>query len=205
MGKLTQPDFGRYPLWNSDYEATYPIPYTPWSHVALWQHTSTASYPTVDMDGHGHCDESFFFGTIDELRALAGSGDVVPPAPPMGNYVVRPGDSMSGIATAYNVGLAALEAASPQVSDPNQISVGDVLHIPGASPSGPHPGPHPGHLTVACALKVEPNHSCAALTQAPAHDPIMVLPWQATTNGEKWQRVRWRDKEGWVPAANVGH
>jgi hypothetical protein len=61
----------------------------------------------------------------------------------------------------------------------------------------------PGHLIAACALKIQPNHTCAALAHAPANARIMVLPWQATTNGELWQRVRWTDKEGWLPASNV--
>jgi spore coat assembly protein SafA len=57
---------------------------------------------------------------------------VDPPAP--GTYVVQSGDTMSGIAEKFGVSLSALEAANPQVSDPNLILPGQVLTIPGANP-----------------------------------------------------------------------
>jgi len=71
-----------------------------------------------------------------------------PPAPPdqpspvpthMATYVVQPGDTMTSIAATHNLSLAALEAANPQVTDPNVISSGEVLNIPGGTipvPSG---------------------------------------------------------------------
>jgi LysM repeat protein len=48
-------------------------------------------------------------------------------------YVVQPGDSMSAIASAHNLSLAALEAANPQVTNPNSISPGEILNIPGGA------------------------------------------------------------------------
>lgn len=60
----------------------------------------------------------------------------VPPAqpganpPPAHTYVVQPGDSLSAIADRLGVSLAALEAANPQISDPNLIDVGQVLNLP---------------------------------------------------------------------------
>ena len=47
-----------------------------------------------------------------------------------GTYTVKSGDSMSSIATAKGVTLAALEAANPQVTNPNLIQVGQVLNLP---------------------------------------------------------------------------
>ena len=44
--------------------------------------------------------------------------------------MVQPGDTMSGIAQKFNVTLAALEAANPQVSDPNLIYPGQLPTIP---------------------------------------------------------------------------
>jgi LysM repeat protein len=44
-------------------------------------------------------------------------------------YVVQPGDTVSSIAAAHNMSLAALEAANPQVTDPNAIQAGEVLNI----------------------------------------------------------------------------
>src|ERR1700734_3525889 len=48
-------------------------------------------------------------------------------------YVIQAGDSMSAIATAHNISLAALQAANPQVASPNSISPGEVLNIPGGA------------------------------------------------------------------------
>jgi spore coat assembly protein SafA len=50
--------------------------------------------------------------------------------PPPGTYVVQSGDTMSGIAQKFGVSLGALEAANPQVADPNLIFPGQVLTIP---------------------------------------------------------------------------
>jgi murein DD-endopeptidase MepM/ murein hydrolase activator NlpD len=48
-------------------------------------------------------------------------------------YLVQPGDTLSGIATSHGVSLAALEAANPQLSDPNVIYAGQRIEIPGGS------------------------------------------------------------------------
>jgi len=45
-------------------------------------------------------------------------------------YVVVPGDTLSGIAGRYGVTLGALEAANPQITDPNLILPGQVVRIP---------------------------------------------------------------------------
>jgi LysM repeat protein len=52
-------------------------------------------------------------------------------------YVVQAGDTMSAIAAAHNLSLAALEAANPQVANPNSISAGEVLNIRGGATSVP--------------------------------------------------------------------
>jgi hypothetical protein len=46
---------------------------------------------------------------------------------------IQPGDTMSGIAAAHNVSLSALEAANPQVTDPDLIYAGTRLNVPGGS------------------------------------------------------------------------
>ena len=48
----------------------------------------------------------------------------------MFTYVVQQGDTLSGIAQRFCVGLAALEAANPQIPDPNLIFPGQLLTIP---------------------------------------------------------------------------
>ena len=49
------------------------------------------------------------------------------------DYRIRSGDTMSGIAVKFNVSLAALETANPQIANPNSISSGEVLNIPGGA------------------------------------------------------------------------
>ncbi len=50
-----------------------------------------------------------------------------------GNYTVRSGDTLSGIAQRHGVGLNALIAANPQISDPDLIYPGQNVRIPGGS------------------------------------------------------------------------
>jgi LysM repeat protein len=52
-------------------------------------------------------------------------------------YTVKSGDLLSTIAARFHVTLAELEAANPQITDPNKIKVGDKITIPtpGASPT----------------------------------------------------------------------
>jgi spore coat assembly protein SafA len=50
--------------------------------------------------------------------------------PPPGTYVVQPGDTLSGIAEMFGVSLAALEAANPQIKNPDLIFPGQVVTIP---------------------------------------------------------------------------
>jgi hypothetical protein len=45
-------------------------------------------------------------------------------------YTVRSGDLLSTIAARYHLTLAELEAANPQITDPNKIKVGDKITIP---------------------------------------------------------------------------
>ena len=45
-------------------------------------------------------------------------------------YVVQAGDSLGGIADRFGVSLGSLEAANPQVTDPNLIAPGESLQIP---------------------------------------------------------------------------
>jgi len=53
--------------------------------------------------------------------------------PTVAKYKVRKGDTMTAIATAHGVSLTALERANPQVKNPNLITIGQTLTIPGRS------------------------------------------------------------------------
>src|SRR4051812_49776696 len=45
----------------------------------------------------------------------------------MARYIVRSGDMLSAIAARFGVTLAALEAANPQIADPNRIFPGQII------------------------------------------------------------------------------
>jgi LysM repeat protein len=52
------------------------------------------------------------------------------PAPSGTTYVVRRGDTMTGIAKHFKVSLAALRAANPDVTNPRLLQIGHKLVIP---------------------------------------------------------------------------
>jgi murein DD-endopeptidase MepM/ murein hydrolase activator NlpD len=52
-------------------------------------------------------------------------------------YTVKPGDSLSRIATRNGVTLAQLLQANSQITDPNKIKVGDVINLPEGSTGVP--------------------------------------------------------------------
>lgn len=78
---------------------------------------------------------------ISLVAALAFGGQAA-----TGVYVVRPGDTLSGVAGRLHVPLSKLAAAN-RVTDPNRIFVGQRLLIPGTGPVTPAGGratPAPG-------------------------------------------------------------
>jgi hypothetical protein len=52
-------------------------------------------------------------------------------------YTAQSGDTLSGIAANNGVSLSQLEAANPQISDPNLIYVGESINLSGGSASAP--------------------------------------------------------------------
>jgi hypothetical protein len=64
------------------------------------------------------------------------------PTPTPLTYTVRRGDTMTRIANRYKVTVDQLLAANPQIKNPNQVNVGDVLVIPtGGALATPTPTP----------------------------------------------------------------
>jgi len=64
-------------------------------------------------------------------------------------YLVKPGDTLSGIAASHGAKLAAVEAANPQIKNPNLIYAGQTVKIPEGS-SASHKAPAhkaPAHKT----------------------------------------------------------
>jgi len=50
-------------------------------------------------------------------------------------HTVQTGDTLSGIAAQSGVSLAQVEAANPQIINPDVITVGDLVNVPGGSSS----------------------------------------------------------------------
>jgi LysM repeat protein len=71
------------------------------------------------------------FATIAAVAALALGAQA---ATGGGDIVVRPGDTLSGIAARNGVSTGALARANG-ISDPNMIRDGMILHLPGSGPS----------------------------------------------------------------------
>ena len=57
------------------------------------------------------------------------------PEPPTFSYVVQPGDTLASLSRRFGVGLAALIELN-ELSDPDNLSVGQELRIPGVAPAG---------------------------------------------------------------------
>ena len=106
-------------------------------------------------------------------------GQPAPSAQPGGSYVVKPGDTLYKIARANNVDIESVKRWN-NLSDPNQISVGQVLKMSGGSSGGTQtapvasakPQPRPLDQPEAPVASLPPPDSSA--TPAPA--PVEVKP-----------------------------
>lgn len=56
------------------------------------------------------------------------------PTPSSATYVVRKGDTLSGIAAKYGISLNAIEHLNPQIKNPNLIYPGQVIRVSGPVP-----------------------------------------------------------------------
>lgn len=137
-----------YWCWVADWGLANAPSVRGFSVVAFWQYTDKLSVPGIS----GPVDGDVFLGDAEAFHRYGLTGGSVPvvaptvysptaptpaPAPKpqpttTGLYTVRSGDTMSAIAQAHGISIAVLEAANPQVHNPNLIYVGQVLHVPGA-------------------------------------------------------------------------
>ncbi|OAX77123.1 hypothetical protein ACJ72_08582, partial [Emergomyces africanus] len=106
----------------------------------------------------------------------------------MSTHTVASGDTMWAISVANGVSLDALIAANPQVSDPSQIEVGQILNIPGGTaPAAPAPAPAPVTATAAPPQQgVEAPHPIIA---APATMTSLPPPAGPNPSNEGYKTV----------------
>ena len=71
-------------------------------------------------------------------------------------YLIKPGDTLSGIASSHGVKLAAVEAANPRIKNPNLIYAGQTIKLPKGSPA-------------AHRLHTPSAHTTAQVHRAPSH------------------------------------
>ena len=99
-------------------------------------------------------------------------------------YVVQTGDTLTAIAARFGVTLAALEAANPQITDPNHIFAGQVVTIPGSFPA---PGPayvvQTGDTLTAIATRFGVTLAALEAANPQITDPNRIFPGQIITCG----------------------
>jgi len=78
------------------------------------------------------------------------------------DYRIRSGDTMSGIAAKFNVSLAALETANPQIANPSMIQINELLNVP-ATAATHQPAQVPAHVVT---YVVQAGDSMSAIATA---------------------------------------
>lgn len=70
-------------------------------------------------------------GARDGVSATSAAFTVVEPEAEARLYVVRQGDTLGAIARRFGTSIAAIVAANPDIGDPNRLSIGQRLRLPG--------------------------------------------------------------------------
>jgi len=103
------------------------------------------------------------------------------PKPPASSaYVVKSGDTLSGIASRNGTTVSALLAANPQIKNPNVLSVGQHINIPSGRPSGGSSG---GGTTPTPSTPSQPTPS--GRWTLPAHGDALKLVASDFTNAAR--------------------
>jgi LysM repeat protein len=94
-----------------------------------------------------------------------------PPAAGTDTYTVKAGDTLSAIARSLGVSLDALLAVNPQIANPDEIDVGQVINVPAATDQTPAPAPEPAPAPAPTPTPVPPPPYCSLfnLQYAKAH------------------------------------
>lgn len=103
------------------------------------------------------------------------------------SYQIRPGDTLSGIASRHHTTVAALLKANPQIHNPNLIYAGARLSIPGASDSFQPAAPSGGaRYTVRPATRCQPSARASASATRPSPGPTALATPTSSTWGSAW-------------------
>lgn len=109
--------------WTYAYENVKPLEAAGWPAYTFWQYSGEKEFLDGITNQYGvliPVDFDVFKGTVEDLQKLAGA-----PIPTPVKYTIMPGDSYDGIAAKFNVSLADLLNANPQL-----VMTGTVVTIP---------------------------------------------------------------------------
>jgi murein DD-endopeptidase MepM/ murein hydrolase activator NlpD len=103
-------------------------------------------------------------------------------------YTVKPGDTLSKIASQNGLTLAQVLQANPQITDPNRIKVGDSINLPNGAGATDATRPLPTNPIVSSTENTQPLPSSAAAVAAGAlgealADELGVLSAKYETGG----------------------
>lgn len=97
------------------------------SGIAARQHVSLAALEKANPQ----IKNPNVIGVGQKLNVPGQRDSFTPARPAGGSYTVKRGDTLGQIASSHGVSLSALERANPQIKNPNVISVGQRINIPG--------------------------------------------------------------------------
>lgn len=128
-----------YGLWLAQYdESTNGTVKTDWEFVAIKQYSSTGRVSGIV----GNVDLDVFFGDLSAFQKYGKQGgvltipaipDATPKFAPSNDYVVRPGDTLSGVAASHGLSLGQITVLNPQIKNVNAIFPGQPIHLGGGS------------------------------------------------------------------------
>jgi LysM repeat protein len=108
-------------------------------------------------------------------------------------HTVRLGDTLSGIATQAGVSVSGVEAANPQIKNPNIITVGELVNVPdghsGPTSSTPAPTPAPA----AASAPTSPTTAPASSATVPASSATVPASSGSAAPSTFQQCVAWRE------------
>jgi LysM repeat protein len=111
-----------------------------------------------------------------------GSSGYYAPVSYSGTYLVRYGDTFSGIASRYGVSINSLWAANPHIRDINYIYAGQIIHVPGS-----------GKVVVPAATQA-PEH--LAYGAAPSGTPLGGVRLSNQANSEVYVSLQGTTRDG---------